>query len=41
MISNWKVELIDPVIIKGYPQKEDYISLKKLAEEIARKHNSL
>ncbi|GAB4114248.1 MAG: FprA family A-type flavoprotein [Candidatus Caldatribacteriota bacterium] len=41
MLGNLKVELIEPVVIKGYPKEEDYKSLSKLAEEIAKKHKSL
>jgi len=41
MIGNLKVEILSPVIIKGYPKKEDYNSLIKLAGEIAEKHKNL
>jgi len=41
MIGNLKVEVLSPVIIKGYPQEEDYNSLIKLAGEIAEKHKNL
>ena len=41
MIGNLKVELLSPVIIKGYPKEEDYNSLIKLAGEIAEKHKNL
>jgi len=41
MIGNLKVELLSPVIIKGYPNEEDYHSLIKLADEIAEKHKNL
>ena len=41
MMSNLKVEVLSPVIVKGYPQGEDYDSLVKLAEEIAEKHKNL
>ncbi|MEA2087961.1 MAG: FprA family A-type flavoprotein, partial [Candidatus Caldatribacteriota bacterium] len=41
MIGNLKVEILSPVIIKGYPQEEDYNSLIKLAGEIAEKHKNL
>ena len=41
MMSDLKVEVLSPVIVKGYPQEEDYDSLVKLAEEIAEKHKNL
>jgi flavorubredoxin len=41
MIGNLKVEILSPVIIKGYPKEEDYNSLIKLAGEIAGKHKNL
>jgi len=41
MLGNLKVELLSPVLIKGYPQNADYQSLDKLADEIFVKHESL
>jgi Uncharacterized flavoproteins len=41
MIGNLKVEILSPVIIKGYPKEEDYNSLIKLAGEIIEKHKNL
>ncbi|UCD92132.1 MAG: FprA family A-type flavoprotein [Methanobacteriota archaeon] len=41
MLTNLKVELIEPVIIKGYPKDEDFKSLTKLADEILEKHKGL
>ena len=41
MLGNLKVELLSPVIIKGYPQDADYQSLDKLADEILIKHESI
>lgn len=41
MIGNLKVEILSPVIIKGYPKEEDYDSLERLASEIVEKHKSL
>lgn len=38
MITNLKVEFIEPVIVKGYPREEDFKSLDRLADEILRKH---
>lgn len=41
MIGNLKVEILSPVIVKGYPKEEDYNSLIKLAGEIAERHKNL
>ena len=41
MIPNLKVEIIDPVVIKGFPDKDDYKALDKLASGIADKHKEL
>lgn len=41
MLSNLKVEVIPPVVIKGHPRTEDYTSLDKLADEIVVKHKRL
>jgi flavorubredoxin len=41
MIGNLKVEILSPVIIKGYPKEEDYNSLIRLAGEITEKHKNL
>jgi len=38
MIPNLKVELIDPVIIKGFPKDNDFKALDGLADEILRRH---
>lgn len=40
MINNLKVELIEPVIIKGYPKADDFKALDRLADEILRKHQN-
>ncbi|MCX7994965.1 MAG: FprA family A-type flavoprotein [candidate division WOR-3 bacterium] len=40
MISNLEVELIPPVIAKGYPKLEDFKALDALAENILEKHRS-
>ncbi|PIU18866.1 MAG: MBL fold hydrolase [Elusimicrobia bacterium CG08_land_8_20_14_0_20_44_26] len=40
MITNLKVELIEPVMIKGYPKEDDFKLLDKLADEILKKHNN-
>ncbi|MCD4652773.1 FprA family A-type flavoprotein [bacterium] len=38
LIPGLKVEIIDPVIVKGYPRDKDFIALDKLATTIAEKH---
>jgi hypothetical protein len=38
MLSNLKVELIDPVVIKGYPRAENLQALDQLADDIVKKH---
>lgn len=38
LIPNLKVEIFDPVVVKGYPDDEDFEALDKLAAIIAGKH---
>ncbi|HDR88226.1 MAG TPA: FprA family A-type flavoprotein [Bacteroidetes bacterium] len=38
MIPHLKVELIDPVVVKGHPKESDFRALDELAEKIAAKH---
>ena len=38
MIPNLKVEVLEPVLCKGYPRETDFNALDKLAETIAQKH---
>lgn len=38
MLSNLKVEIIEPVIIKGYPREKDFQSIDRLANDIIKKH---
>jgi flavorubredoxin len=38
MIPNLKVEVIEPVIAKGYPKEEDFKALDRLADEILKRH---
>ncbi len=40
-IPNLKVELIEPVVIKGYPKEDDFKALDKLADEVLAKHKGL
>lgn len=41
MIKNLKVEIIDPLIIKGFPKEDDYKKLDEIAEKIFEKHSEL
>ena len=41
MIPNLKAEVLDPVVIQGYPKDQDLGALDKLATAIAQKHNTL
>jgi flavorubredoxin len=38
MLPNLRLEMIPPVVIKGYPKEEDYKALDSLAEAIFNKH---
>ncbi|MHA1726610.1 MAG: FprA family A-type flavoprotein [Promethearchaeota archaeon] len=38
MISNLKVDILEPVVIKGLPKESDFKALDRLAEEIRNKH---
>jgi len=38
MLSNLEVELLEPVIIKGFPKEEGFKALNRLADEILNKH---
>lgn len=38
MLSNLKVELLEPVVIKGFPKEKDFQALDRLADEILKKH---
>ncbi len=38
MIPNLKVEILDPVVVKGSPKEEDFKALDRLADEILNKH---
>jgi len=40
MIPNLKVEVLDPVISKGFPKEADFKALDNLAEAIAQKHKA-
>ena len=36
--SNLKVELLEPVIARGFPKEETFKALDELADEISDKH---
>jgi len=38
MIPNLKVEIINPVLCKGYPKEEDFKALDTMVKTIAQKH---
>ena len=38
MIPNLKVEILDPILVKGYPREDDFKALDNLADVIASKH---
>lgn len=40
MLSNLKIELLLPVIAKGFPKAEEFKALEQLAEAIASKHKN-
>jgi flavorubredoxin len=41
MIKNLNVEILEPVVIKGYPLKEDFSHIDNLADEILKKHKEI
>jgi flavorubredoxin len=41
LISNLKVEILEPVVAKGYPKDDDFEALDKLADKILAKHKEL
>ena len=38
MLTNLKMEIIEPVVVRGYPQEKDFRALDRLADEILEKH---
>ena len=38
MVPNLKVELLEPVVVKGFPKEENFKELDRLADEILNKH---
>ena len=41
MIPNLKVDLLDPVIVRGHPTDKDLAALDRLAADIAEKHSTM
>ena len=41
LIPNLKVEVLEPVLAKGYPGETEFRSLDRLADEIAQRHRDL
>ena len=41
LLSNLKIELLEPVVAKGYPKDDDFAALDKLADQILAKHKEL
>ncbi len=41
MLTNLKIEILDPVIVKGLPEREDFEALDRLADEIKEKHRRM
>jgi len=41
LVPNLKVEIIEPVVAKGYPEDEDFVALDRLADQILIKHREL
>jgi len=41
LIPNIKAEILEPVVIKGYPKEQDFMLLEELAEKIVKKHTEL
>ncbi len=41
MLTNIKLDFIEPVIVRGHPKEKDFSLLEKLADEILKKHREL
>ena len=41
MLPNLKVELLEPVVVKGQPRKAEFDQIERLADDILAKHKSL
>jgi len=40
-LANLRLEILDPVVIKGFPEEEDFRALDRLADKIIDKHKTL
>jgi flavorubredoxin len=40
MLPNISAEILEPVVIKGYPKENDFVALKNLAIQISEKHKA-
>ncbi|MEM3022906.1 MAG: FprA family A-type flavoprotein, partial [Candidatus Bathyarchaeia archaeon] len=38
MLTNLKVEVLEPVVARGHPKEGDFKALDKLADEILKRH---
>ena len=41
MVSNLKAQIIEPVVIKGFPKEDDFKALDTLADKILAKHKEI
>ena len=41
ILSGLKLEILDPVIVRGLPKQDDFKALDKLADEIKKRHREL
>lgn len=41
LMPNLKVQMIEPVVVKGLPKDNDFVALEKLADKILAKHREL
>jgi len=41
LLGNLKVEILEPVMAKGYPKDNDFAALENLADKILTKHKEL
>jgi len=41
MVPNLKVDILEPVVIKGFPKEEDFKLLDKMADKIYEKHKNI
>ena len=41
MLTNFKGQILDTVLVKGEPKENDYLALEKLADDILQKHKEI